>query len=170
MQSNYQKNITSSLKNHEQLKSIFKENIEKYQTLKKRLEKLERLIDENKIKNNFDDIRNNERNYAEKTIKINSLEKNFFGILMKNVINQNEEGVLKNQKIKNTLLVCLAKITNNLDLNSEKFEIKVNNKSTKEGIEYLKQKYKIFFENENSAKNAEIDFNRKLNNIIGKQK
>jgi hypothetical protein len=171
LQSNYQKNITSSIKNHNQLTSIYKENTEKYQTIKKRLEKLERLYDENKLKNNFDDIRNSERKYAEKTIEINSIEKNFLGSLMKNIINQNEEEVKKNQKIKNTLLICLANSFKNLDLNSKEFEIKVNHKSTKEGIEYLKEKYKNFFDNENSnsVKNAINDIDKKLNKIVGKK-
>ena len=52
---------------------------------------------------------------------------------MKNIVNQNEEEVMKNQKIKNAMLVCISNCLKKL--NTEKIEIRKN--ETIEGIEYL---------------------------------
>ena len=107
LQQNYQKNITSCVKNNNQLKSIFKENVEKFSVTNKRIEKLTRLNEENKLKSNFDIIRDTDRKYAETLVTINNQEKNLFGHMLKKVVNENEGDVKKNENIKNALLICL---------------------------------------------------------------
>jgi len=82
---------------------------------------------------------------------------------MKNIVNQNEEEVMKNQKIKNAMLVCISNCLKKL--NTEKIEIRKN--ETIEGIEYLKENYKNFFI-ENSGKNVEQENINKLNQVVGK--
>lgn len=159
---NYQKNINASVKNHTHLKAIFNETIEKYSTVKKRLEKLERLLDENKVKNDYDTIKNSERNYAEKTISISNLEKNFIGNLFKNIVNQNEEEVKKNQKVKNALMISLANSLRKVNLEEIKSE------KTLENIKYLKDKYKKFFEENLSARNIEEENMAKLKQVVGR--
>ena len=98
IQQNYQKNITACVKTNNQLKSIFKENVEKFSVTNKRLEKLTRLNEENKLKNNFNAIKDTDRKYAEDIININNQEKNLFGHMLKNVVNENEDEVKKNEK------------------------------------------------------------------------
>ena len=146
------------MRNNCELKSIFKENVEKFSGVKKRLEKLTRMTEENKLKNSFDFLKDVERKYAEATILINNQEKNLFGNLLKNVVNENEDEVKKNEKIKNALLVCIRNALKNVNLEE------IEDEETKEGIDFLTEKYKDSFENE--AKNGN-DKMARLQQVLG---
>ena len=150
LQQNYQKNITSCVKTNNQLKSIFKENVEKFSVTNKRLEKLTRINEENKLKNNFVTIKDTDRDYAEKVITINNQEKNLFSHMLKNVMNENEGDMKKNENIKNALLQCFKNATKNLNLDD------IEENETKEGVEYLKDKYKDRLNDEGKANEKRI--------------
>ena len=186
LQKNYQKNITASVKNNNHLRSIFKENIEKFSLMNKRLDRLNRLFEENKLKKNFDEIKEQDRKYAESTVLINNLEKQLFGNMLKNVINENEDEVRKNEKMKNALLICLKNSLRKLDKNNNNnnndyYNYDNNNYNyyddidddVKNGIEYLKGKYNNLLKNENeeNQENEEKIVKEKiarLQKVIGK--
>jgi len=158
LQQNYQKNITACVKNNNHLKGIFKENVEKFSVTNKRLEKLTRLFEEDKLKKNFDKIKDTDRKYAESTLLINNLEKNLFGKMLKNVLNENEDEVKKNEKTKNALLICLRNVLKNLDLNN------VEENETKEGIDYLTEKYKDLLKNDEKKGDEKL---ARLHKLLG---
>lgn len=93
---------------------------------------------------------------------INNQEKNLFGNLLKNVVNDNEEEVRKNEKMKNSLLICMKNVLKNLDLND------VEESATKEGIDYIKDKYRELLSNEKNQ-NQQGDKLSKLNKVVGKE-
>lgn len=147
------------MKNNNHLKSIFKENVEKFNTTNKRFEKLKRMFEENKLKTHFDVIKDIDRKYAETTLLINNQEKNLFGNLLKDVVNENEDEVKKNEKTKNALLTCIR--NNFKKINYDK----IDSEEVKEGIEYIKNKYIDSLKNDGKNANEKMT---KLNKVLSK--
>jgi hypothetical protein len=113
---------------------------------------------ENTVKDHFDKLNEVQRKYAEKNISIGNQQNNFFRNLMKNIVNKNEEEVLKDQKIKKTLLVCLSnclKLTKSSESVKNITIKKQFDDKHMEDIDYLKNKYKEFFEDFSSKNMGE---------------
>jgi len=105
--------------------------------LNKKIEKIEVIHKNNKIKNNIFQLNEGEKFYIKKSIEVNKLEKNLYNSLLANFLKKEDAKKNKNDQIKSTLLIALKNSLEKMNLNE------IKNNEVKNNIECLKEKYKF---------------------------